>query len=413
MIYPRGKGWYIWNLIDADLKNFDLDWMVNRLKELGCNWVAVKIADGVMPFNRKAIHDKEGNVVGWDDTILTQFTSVCREAGIDVWGWQYIYCTYQPANEAKIAVERCKKFGMTGFLLDPEAEAKLASRENTAIYCNSLRSGLGKDYPIGLSTSRFPTLHPELKWDIWLSISDFHIPQMYWMNADNPVEQLARSYKELIALKNMPYFPAGALYHQDGWQPTRQQVIDFGNAAEEFGAMLMWEWANAERYNMADWFKELPGFEISPPEPPEPEPMYYKTIYSFTWTYPAYNAPRATNLIAKAGTVFMVIEVINGRAHLLDQNGNNKGWCGLDALVETDPPVVPPPPPVFQPYSAKTKTGLWVYPVCPDATTKASGHINVGVTVVVMEIIGQFARFRQSDSAGVSGWVYLSGLAKI
>jgi hypothetical protein len=325
---PQGKGMYVWIADDKDLFGGDFTALANRAIELGLSWVAIKIADGIFPYNRRPIKNLLGITTGWDDTLLSDFVSAFHKVGVEVWGWQYIYCTRYPLQEAQIAVERIKKFGMVGLLLDPEAEAKEAGAASTRIYCNAVRVGLGMNIPVGLSSYRFPSYHPELAWKEWLKLADFHCPQVYWVGSHNPVEQLKKSYAELTAMQKMPFIPVGALYQEAGWKPNQVEVDAFDVACHQMNlpGIIWWEWANARRYQMEKWVMShiwdtsypLPTIPVPIPVPvPVPAPTDYRTIYWYVWVYPSADAPRATaGIILVKGTAVQILEIRAGRAHV-------------------------------------------------------------------------------------------------
>jgi len=95
-----------------------------------------------------------------------------------------------------------------------------------------------------LCSYRFPSLHPELPWSSFLRRSDFHAPQVYWMQADNPGEQLQRSVRELLALRALPVVPIGAAFVEAGWQPTVAGINEFDRMAQalKLPGIGWWEW---------------------------------------------------------------------------------------------------------------------------------------------------------------------------
>jgi len=104
------------------------------------------------------------------------------------------------------------------------------------------------------------------------------MPQVYWVEAHNPEEQLDRclaEYRQLYLdekISPVPIYPIGAAYHEKGWQPTIDEMERFAQHAsgKVLPAVSWWEWANANRYNLT------PGMQYQPPagqEPPDPPPQ--------------------------------------------------------------------------------------------------------------------------------------------
>jgi hypothetical protein len=102
--------------------------------------------------------------------------------------------------------------------------------------------------PMGLSSYRFPSLHPTLPWDVFRGYVDFDMPQVYWMLAHNPGEQLRRSFVEFNRFaRKLPYVPTGAAFTEYGWAATKSDVIQFMDVCVELGikAWNWWEWSFA------------------------------------------------------------------------------------------------------------------------------------------------------------------------
>ncbi len=225
---PTGKGIFVWQIKNA--RGGDPTKIVTWLKELGMSWVAVKVTDGAGNFNLRPTQIVGGKVVRWADDILQPLVSALKAAGIAVWGWGYVY-GYDPAGEAAKAIERVRKFDLAGWIIDAEGEYK-GKAVAADIYMKGLR-GLG--VPVGLCSFRFPKLHPEFPWRNFLAGCDFHMPQVYWMQATNAGAQLQRSVKELMGIKNLPVVPVGPACSEGGWAPTVAQLDEFDRTAKALG----------------------------------------------------------------------------------------------------------------------------------------------------------------------------------
>jgi len=211
---PAGKGIMICTI--RSCLGGDVKAIAARLLDMGMTWAAVKITDGNYYYN---FDYKTGTdyVPGLKDAL--------GEVGIKLHGWGYAY-GYSPADEARVAVDRTHNLGLESFAADVEGEFKKQANAKQAAEVYMGRMARMK-VPVGLCSYRFPTLHPELPWEIFLEGCDYHNPQVYWAGADNAGEQLARSVKELRALKEIPVVPVGSAYHEHGWAPTVAQLDDF------------------------------------------------------------------------------------------------------------------------------------------------------------------------------------------
>lgn len=223
---PQGKGLYVW-VVDENWDEILFD-----LKDGNFNWACIKVADGSYRYN--------------DNDNLQRLINGMRDVDIEVWGWQYIYLM-NGIREAEVAAEQIDRYNLDGFILDPEKEAKDKQVEahNYAVTLSDKTL-----VPIGLSSYRYPSYHPELPWNEFLSICDFHAPQVYWVGSHNPADQLIRSISELTEIKDLPVIPAGCAYNDEhsDWSPTDQDVLEFYQKAKELElpGIFYWAWHTAE-----------------------------------------------------------------------------------------------------------------------------------------------------------------------
>ncbi|MFM8322882.1 MAG: nuclear transport factor 2 family protein, partial [Chloroflexota bacterium] len=117
-------------------------------------------------------------------------------------------------------------------------------------FMNRLRSALPK-LPIALSSYRYPTYHPTFPWVPFLEKVDINMPQVYWVEAANPGEQLLRCQREFQAITPFrPIIPTGSAYLQGSWRPTPAQITEFMDTARSLNmaAANFWEWAHTRQY---------------------------------------------------------------------------------------------------------------------------------------------------------------------
>lgn len=213
--YPLGKGILIWNL------NSNLSQTVDKLVGLGVKWVSVKVVNAVNPYNSIYIH---------------QFITECKKAGIDIWGWGYTFGV-NPGTEGLETSKIINDLDILGYFIDVEGQYdKLGMVPAAQAYTNGLKPNTNK--PLGMCSYRYPSLHTNVPWSTFLNICDFHIPQVYWIQATSDIQpgyQLGRSYTQLQALKQLPYIPIGTVVKDDNspWVPTPAQIINFGNTVKQ------------------------------------------------------------------------------------------------------------------------------------------------------------------------------------
>src|SRR3990172_691962 len=187
-----GKGFYTWQLENCESANAEA--IVAKAQAANLSHVLVKIADTTFAFG----FDRNNN------DITTPVVNALRNRGIQVWGWHYVKGN-DPGGEARIAVQRCQQLRLDGYVIDAEAEYKQSGKASAArTFMNELRAGL-PNFPVALSSYRFPSYHKELPWREFLEKCDLNMPQVYWEQAHNPDVQLARAVAEFSSTSIVGY----------------------------------------------------------------------------------------------------------------------------------------------------------------------------------------------------------------
>ncbi len=248
----KGKGFFIWKVMDSEKGNPKAITQVARDAQL--THVIIKIADGAFPYNvnRQTNEDYVSPVV-----------ESLRNAGIKVWGWQYVYGDY-PSSEAKIAIKRIKELQLDGFVIDAEMEYKEPGKKNAAThYTKQLRNEF-PHLPLALSSYRFPSFHPQLPWKAFLEYCDYNMPQVYWEQSHNPEPNLVRTVKEFQSITPFrPIVPTGPTYRAGNWVPTDEDTIKFLDKCKEL---------KLESANFFSWDECRPEFSD-----------LWKTIADYQW----------------------------------------------------------------------------------------------------------------------------------
>jgi len=254
-----GKGIYIWKVrhtlevMGQKAPNYDTDLIADELVKAGMKHAWIKVCDGSWRYNIYNGRD-----------FAQELAMSLRKRGISPWGWQYVYARY-PELEAEVAIKRIQELDLDGFVVNAEHEYKSAVAKSARKYMSLLR-GAFPGLPIGLSSYRFPRLHPEFPFDAFLEFCDFNAPQVYWKLASNPGHQLKTSiqeFKNLVKVQR-PIFPTGSAYHEHGWQATAGQVQEFMETAVDLGlpGFNFWEMANCLTY-MPDVWEKISGFQLT------------------------------------------------------------------------------------------------------------------------------------------------------
>lgn len=238
----QGKGFFIWQIPNCE--NGDPQAIARLAREAQLSHVLIKIADTIYSYNIYAGVDRAPAVV-----------AALREQGIQVWGWHYVKGD-DPLGEANKAVSRVKELNLDGYVIDAEAEYKQPGKASAASrFMNELRSGLPHT-PVALSSYRYPSYHPRLPWREFLEKCDYNMPQVYWMNAANPGDQLNRSVREFQALAPFrQIIPTGSAFKERGWGPKSGEVVEFLQAAQSLNlpAVNLYSWDSCRTFLPELW----------------------------------------------------------------------------------------------------------------------------------------------------------------
>lgn len=276
----QGKGMYLW--IISRVEGGDPAKIAATAKQAGLSHVLIKVAHGSWFYNVfwKDAKDEwhwsapsttkgPGNIPAVDH--VPALVEELRKVGISPWGWHYIFGN-QPAAEAARSIERVKDLGLDGFVVNAEKEFKFKSMEAPAReYMAALRKGL-PNKPIALSTYRYPSYHRPFPFETFLEKCDLNMPQVYWVQSNNPAYQLRKSMAEYGALSvRRPYFPTGAAYKEHGWAATPEQVQEFMEAcfAEGLPGFNFWEWRDARQWDGGTLWKPIREFKVLGDQPVE------------------------------------------------------------------------------------------------------------------------------------------------
>ena len=250
----EGKGFFTWKIPNCE--HGDAKLIAEHAKNAELSHLILKIADGTMIYN--------GN---WNDPrdYTTPVVDALRAAGIKVWGWHYIYGD-NPTGEANVAIARIRQYDLDGYVIDVEKEYKESGKKAAAKrFMTQLRTAC-PDLTIALSSYRFPSLHPQIPWRDFLEQCDLNMPQVYWMKAHNPADQLSRCVGE-FQTKNpsLPIVPTGAAFREFGWKPEDSEVLEFINRSKELNltGVNFWEWSDARSGNLPGVWEAIKNYKWS------------------------------------------------------------------------------------------------------------------------------------------------------
>jgi hypothetical protein len=251
-----GKGFYIWQIPNCE--KGDPTKIAARAASAGLTHVLIKIADAGNAFNI----DKNGR------DLIPPVVAALHAKGIQAWGWHYVY-GYDPAVEARVAVQRTTALQLDGYVIDAEAEYQYSGRAAVAkTFCQQLRAGLG-NLPIAVSSYRFPAYHTAFPWSVFFQYCDYNFPQVYWEQSHNGADQLQLCYEQFQKFTPIrPIIPAGPAYSNAGWRPSASELTAFMQKALELNmtAANFFSWDYSTQPSYLDLWNAVANFPW--PAPP-------------------------------------------------------------------------------------------------------------------------------------------------
>ncbi len=282
----KGKGMFIWQVQHCGGGNAQQ--IVAHARAAGITHVQVKVADGPRSFPIDSQY--EGPTVA--------AIRALQQAGLTVWGWQFVYGRdrHNPevrmaVEEADIAADRVQALGLTGFAVDLEETGNPVwtwhgDEVDCRNYMTRLRERLGPDFPIAACSHRFPRTYQwteewQRLWNEFMSRCNYAMPQVYWLQAHNAAEQLQTSYDQYRQLwPHLTYVPVGAAYCEGwaNWTATPDEVRQFLQKARELNlpAASFWSWQHARN---------------DPDNPDYPGTELWDAIATFKWTVVVVERP--------------------------------------------------------------------------------------------------------------------------
>jgi len=253
----KGKGIYIWKIQHCE--NGDVNGIVEKSVEANFSHLLIKIANGIYSYN----YDWKNNI-----DLVPPLAGKLHQKGIQVWGWHYIYGE-QPIKEAHKAIQRIRELNVDGFIINAEGHyrGKYAAAKS---FMDILTSEI-TDIPIGFSSYRYPSYHPQVPWNEFLSKCDINMPQVYWLKSNSPGSQLEHSVKEYQNLEfTPPIFPTGSAYQEWGWSPTTEEIQQFLDKAKTLNlkGANFWEWSSCREnlpHNVWETIRDYTWEPISKP----------------------------------------------------------------------------------------------------------------------------------------------------
>ena len=259
----QGKGMSVWKIAACEGGNAQA--MVKRAQSAGIRHVHIKVADGASPSNQPGQNS------------LPEVVAALKGAGLEVWGWHFLYGTKSgqvvAAQEADQAIKQIKALGLDGYALDFENTGNPQFSWNggpqvARTFMTRMREALGPDFPIGAKSHalmfKFGTdnvpMQPAIPFDAFIENCNYLIPQIYWV-FDTPDKRFKESYRQYSKrYPGKPFVPYGAAYGEKQpngkfWEASPAEITRFMELAEElnFPACAFYSWDYCSSKNPGLW----------------------------------------------------------------------------------------------------------------------------------------------------------------
>jgi Putative peptidoglycan binding domain len=232
-----GTGMWIWYVSKSEGGNIPA--IVARAQQAGVRTVFVKSSDGT----------------NWWSQFSPALIAQLKAAGLHVCAWQFVYGK-NPSVEGQLGVQAAQT-GADCLAIDAESDYQgLYAQAQT--YIQTLRAGVGPNYPLSLASFPYVDYHPSLPYSVFLGPNgaQFNAPQVYWKTIGTTVDNAMFHTYAWNSLYGRRMVPLGQLYNA----PPVADVQRFRALAAGYGSagMSWWSWQSA---SAAGWAA------IAPPDP--------------------------------------------------------------------------------------------------------------------------------------------------
>lgn len=328
----NGTGFFIWQLTKMPPPQE----LAQILGYYDIDWVAIKLAEYDRPYNQ----------IGGNDKILREYIDAIRNVGCEVGGWAYVY-PEKAGPQGSLAAERIEKFDLPFWIADIEKEwKKTGLNSELDLYVSRADQPLRTE--VIFCSYRYPSYHPPLNFTKWCRETDASAPQVYWMGAHNPAEQLQRTWEEYKPLLGeSPMYPIGAMWGQvvgnDYWEVSVKDILEFEKAVDDMGFLAHGYWSLdwVLKHNKFEWLEAISGKEEPPPPPPDEDPeipelpsvMVVAQAGLNCRTVPQVSPTTLKYTFATQQVLSAVNEHTDASGNLwllvIDEKSTRAGWCAM------------------------------------------------------------------------------------
>jgi hypothetical protein len=213
-------------------------WYVNR----SSHGRVGKIASRAHRFGIETVLIKSGDGATYWKQFSAGLVSALHSRGLNVCAWQFIYGR-GPVSEARVGAAAVDR-GADCLVMDVEGQYE-GRYPQASTYMTTLRSLVGADYPVGLSSFPYVDYHPALPFSVFLGPggAQYNLPQLYWKTIGTTVDTGFTHTWVWNRIYQRQIDPLGQVY----LNPKANQIRRFRALAlsHGFDGVSWWSWQSA------------------------------------------------------------------------------------------------------------------------------------------------------------------------
>jgi Putative peptidoglycan binding domain len=201
-----------------------------------------KIAKKARRHGIETVLIKSGDGTKYWGQFSSGLVSALKRRGLNVCAWQFLYGR-SSAKEARVGAAAVSR-GADCLILDVEGHYE-GRYPQASTYMMTLRSLIGPDYPVGLTSFPYVDYHPALPYSVFLGPggAQFNLPQLYWKTIGTTVDTGFAHTWVWNRIYDRPILPLGQVY----LNPKPGQIRRFRALAMSHGfeGVSWWSWQTA------------------------------------------------------------------------------------------------------------------------------------------------------------------------
>jgi hypothetical protein len=187
---------------------------------------------------------KSGDGTRYWGQFSSGLVSALKARGLRVCAWQFLYGR-NPAKEARVGAAAVSR-GADCLVMDVEGQYE-GRYPQASTYMATLRSLVGPEYPVALSSFPYVDYHPALPYSVFLGPggAQYNLPQLYWKTIGTTVDAGFTHTWVWNRIYRRSILPLGQVY----LNPKAGQIRRFRALAMSHGfeGVSWWSWQSARK----------------------------------------------------------------------------------------------------------------------------------------------------------------------